>query len=139
MEKTVEDVEAALARVVERYGANTLYQNRDPAFQVTGRCRYINEAGQPMCIVGVVLVEEWGFDPKRILSVEDVPYEDREAMMGEGCINNVDSMPRSPHFRKAVPMTYEASVLLTEVQNRQDSGYTWGEAVRSARRNPDSA
>ena len=106
----------ALKNVVERYGPDTLYVDRDPESLADG-CRYVREDGTPSCLVGVVLAEEYGFD----LSLIQENAETVTTLHNKGLFDDLD-------------LSADDIAVLSVAQGVQDADDTWGEALQSATR-----
>lgn len=112
----------ALKEIVEKYGADTKYRDRDPDFDDEGSntwksCRNHDGKGKPLCIVGVALIENFG-----------IPWKDINA---DGGIETVADELLTPEG-EGVVFTDRAISILSRVQVSQDRGHTWGKAVKSA-------
>lgn len=113
---TAEAVDAALDRVLERYGPDTDYRDQDATTWEGGvtSCRYVVD-GQPACIVGVVLVEEFGVEPRWLKQF------------------NSTIVSAVPLYKQGLQLAPDARRLLASAQECQDDGEQWGDAVTIAR------
>jgi hypothetical protein len=105
-------------------------------------CSYVNDAGEPLCIIGHVLVNELGV-PGRILSTAgeigeliQLPVDQNECdWTGEPGVIEYDNFVAGGTARyEEVEFTPEAVAVFGNAQWAQDGGNTWGEALDAAKR-----
>lgn len=108
------ELHTAIREVVEEYGEDYIYNTRRESGGK--RCVYVNESGQPSCLIGKALFKL------------GVPLEDLASFDGDyegDALGAVDLPVFSPSgdYRSA-------SWFAQLVQNAQDSGQSWGEALK---------
>lgn len=120
---TPQEAYDALERVVERHGADTKYVDRDPEWSKVGRCMNVDAAtGEALCIVGTLLVEEFGFTAQDFIDA---------GVICSSLLGVVDAIPRA---RVLVGGTFtDTYQVLRLAQQAQDKGVTWGEALAAAK------
>lgn len=105
-----------LEKVVETYGTETKYADRDMEFsQEQESCRYVNELGAPMCLIGVALVDYWDVEPESLIRVNEQAVHD--------AADEIEDL----YFDE------DAVTVLGAAQVSQDQGRTWGEALAKAK------
>lgn len=117
------DVLAALERLVQRHGPDTRYVERDPIYADTQVCRNVDEEGRPLCIVGTLLVEEFGISGSTFFE---------RSVEGSGVDGLLDDLPEFTELLDDNEWSEVRNVLLV-AQNAQDRGRSWGDALSSAR------
>jgi hypothetical protein len=100
---TVEGTIKALEAVISAKGADYVYE------QIDGSCRYLDDNGNPSCIIGHILVNA-GADTDAISSFEG-------------------AAARSMFQHLGINSTWKLDTLITNVQAKQDAGYSWGYAL----------
>ncbi len=84
-------------------------------------CRYVNEDGSPSCIVGVAFAEE--------IAAAGITF---------GAARNTDGILALLRYELTdLPLTAKAISFLFNLQNAQDNGATWGEAITTAKEAAD--
>lgn len=117
---TVEQLGRALAEVVAEAGSDYQYVT-DTGTEIRGRCVYQRD-GAPSCMVGHALFK-LGV-PVDVLAQLDVASED-----GEPCAID-DSDAYSVLSDAGFVLDSEAAERAAMAQTKQDSGWTWGAALR---------
>lgn len=114
-----------LERAVEEKGSDYV----DPRSSTTG-CEYADEKGQPLCIVGHVL-SYLGVDLRPVV-FESAYGGPEERLWGDdfSAAELYGSSEKAP--LGDIEFTSEATYVLSEAQNYQDSGKSWGEALGAA-------
>ena len=115
-----------LQRAVAEKGEDYIYKKPGP---VGSDCTYTTPDGAPSCIVGYVL----GYlDPAFLEQINQMEWEYSDPVTA-----SVASMVSV--FDLDLHLSFEALCVLASVQNLQDAGLIWGQAVaRSIRANPES-
>lgn len=108
---TYEDVLPIIKDIVEVKGPQYVYE------KVNDRCLYRDEEGNSSCLVGHFL------DREALLN-DLVPNDYEEEGVGSVLFTLTDN--------KIADFDVEASYFLTMVQEKQDSGVPWGQAVEFA-------
>jgi len=80
-------------------------------------CRNVNEDGSGSCIVGTAFLPE--------ITTAGLTFEDEGNNVGVGSL-------LQSHLDGQIQVTLKALRLLERVQDRQDSGDTWGDALTAA-------
>lgn len=119
---TKKEVLADLEAIVEEYGGDTTYRNRDKSFYANGGCRYADRSGNDKCIVGAWMKKK-GIDLKKIA--------------------RKDTNNHPVHFPDVLQFIEEetgrkfasnqALDVLKKVQMIQDNNFTWGGALMNAK------
>ena len=113
-------------RVIDRDEAISLLEKQveKKGADHKSRCVYFNGAGEPVCIIGHVLVD-LGFTQEELWACNGTTFYS----IVTGAIE--EYMPNPLEGR--LEFTDGAAEVLTKAQNIQDEGRTWGEALEAVR------
>lgn len=129
--RTIDAEEAfdLLQQVVAEKGEDYVYHAPTEGSQ-SGTCLYVNPTDVThRCIIGEVLVGRLGVPTDVFL--DECPFLGERPFNGTGIV----SLNAKPSFYKAsgIKFTPEAASILNEAQQVQDTGRSWGEALKAAR------
>lgn len=108
---TYEDVLPIIKAIVEAKGPDYVYE------KVNDRCVYLDQFGNPSCLVGYFLAYQ-----SLIYHLAPHQYED------EGASNVLGTLD----YEEIASFDEDATDFLQVVQEKQDSGVPWGQAVEFA-------
>lgn len=128
---------ALLEEVVTAYGPDTTYDQRckDAGMQVATGCRYVTDDDdadrpKPLCLIGVLLVEKQGANPKAFLAKIPLGVS---IVSGDTLNTKSVRMLRSMAPELLQGFTAPALAILNEAQAHQDAQRTWGQALDAAK------
>lgn len=123
----VQEVLEGLQSAVNKYGRDTTYASRDTAFNPNdsfASCRYVDPVShEPLCIVGVALVEFLGVPATRFTEGPEYHQTNTRRILGLGAWGG----PLTGY-----DITSSALEVLAKAQNVQDTHGTWGAALDTA-------
>lgn len=103
-----------LRSIVEEYGQDYVY----PAAKTGDVCTYANSDGTPSCIVGHFISR---IDPEGFKKVANMEASEGESFSPDAALKYA-----------GILYDTESDYALSEAQDAQDSGQTWGDALQEA-------
>lgn len=115
----------SLKEIVAEYGADYVYRKPQP----TDTCQYTNPDGSPSCLVGHVIAR---VNPEAFATIAATEYY--EETYDEGPYGAIEAAVEGIEINFNVELGFdqETIALLGVVQNAQDRGTAWGDALRLA-------
>lgn len=111
----------SLKEIVAEYGAGYVYQKPQPI----DTCQYTNPDGSPSCLVGHVIAR---VNPEAFATIAATEYDyDSPTGAIEAAVEGIEI-----NFNVELGFDQETIALLGVVQNAQDRGTAWGDALRLA-------
>lgn len=133
MQMTKDEVQGILREIVDKVGEDHVYEQPtyqgydeytdDPVEVKAEECYYSNPDGTPGCLVGQLLAREF---PEYY---KEIHYIEWDKTKKNGTPPKAEPVYCLPEI--SIKFTDDALVHLERVQNMQDLGASWGEAIKS--------
>lgn len=127
----VKKTKKILRRIVNQYGHEYVYQlpmveNEDGSEYQSSSCMYTEQSGQPSCIVGHVLAEA---APAMLKKLHTHEWSSATVLPTSPTVYEIENCLTEGNIKLSDVFTEGAVRLLGSIQQRQDSGSSWGSAL----------